>query len=904
MHRQLRRAAVADALKQSCADLGVKVLVRTEARKIITGPRGEVEGVLAATRGKELTIATPRVVIATGGYGGDRDLIKKYCANYHEEMYCIGLPNMGDGIRMGVKAGAATEGLGMLQIEGPCAPRSVRLAIDHEGGTIQIMLHQVACEPSTVWVNRKGKRFIDETIGHSPFVAANGIARQPQGISYSLLDSAMVRMMSEKGIVLARGPLAPILGSRLAGLERELRLQAAEGSMSFAKVDRELCNGCGSCENACPLDIIRLDTKAVEKRQDSPCRSACPAGVDVRRYVYLLRHGRLEEAADVLEEANPFPAITGRVCPHPCEGDCARTDVDEAVNINGLERFVGDAAINHRAQMASEPRPEKVAIVGSGPAGLSCAYYLSKAGYPVTVFESMTRPGGMLRHAIAEFRLQEAVVDGQIERLARMGVELRTGVTVGKDIAFERLREEYKALFVATGNQLSRKIGLEGSDGNDVLLGLDFLREVKDGREARVRERVVVIGGGNVAVDVALTALRLGARDVTMACLEKGDEVPANPEELSQALDEGVRLEEGWGPRRVLRNGNGLEGVELARCVTLCDSQGKFNPCLDEATTKTLEADMVILAIGQAPDLSLLPGGITISERGTVEVDPLTLGTSLPGIFAGGDIAAGPSTVVEAIAAGRRAAVSIDRYLQGQDLKADREGTRDRVKKPPKEGIPRAPRLEKPRLPVGERTGNFREVATGFDDEMAYVESQRCMTCGSSAVVETVEECRLCQACERTCPQKAIAIGAAKMMSPIVRIAGSWDEIAAWIGAEPDELERTVEEYNSACDRGHDAFLNKDRRFLLPLRTPPFYAIRCKADYLDTIGGLKIDERMRVLDTAGRPIPGLYAAGIDTGGWMGDTYCVNLPGTTFAFAINSGRIAGENAVAGDDARSR
>ncbi len=895
-HRQHRRAAVADALRQSCGRLGVSIFVRTEATKILTDEDGRVCGVLALNRGREITITAKAVVISTGGYGGNREWIRKYCSNFHESMFCIGLPNMGDGIRMGIDTGAATEGLGMLQIEGPCSPRPFRLMIDGDDSTkVPIMLWQIAVEPYAIWINGKGARFMDETIGHSPFVAANGVGRQPGGRCYGLLDSEMIRQMSETGIVLARGASARLLGSRLAGLKRELQIQSREGVMSYAQVDQELCNGCGVCVDSCPLDIIRLNTTVPEKNEFTACRSACPAGVDMRSCLYFLKQGMIKEAVDVLTETMPFPAITGRVCPHFCESECVRRDVDEAVNINCIERFLGDLQLKEKREAPPRTHHEKAAIIGSGPAGLACAYFLARLGYPVTVFEAMSQFGGMLRTGIPEYRLPRDVLDAQINLVRSMGVEFIHSIRIGTDITFEKLREEHKALFIATGNQLSRRISIDGNESERIFWGLDFLRDVNLSKKAKVGKKIVVIGGGNVAIDVALSAIRLGAHEVRMVCLETGDEIPAHREEIEQAQAEGVTIEEGWGPLRVLP-----EGIEVARCLSLCDETGKFNPCLDEKETRLFKADMFIFAVGQAPDLSFIPKEIVVTRDGTIQIDPVTGETALQGVFAGGDIASGASTVVSSIAAGRRAAISIDRYLRGESLKQGREVIPENVKKPPKEGIKPMVRLNKQLLPVSERINNFAEIAMGFDEEMAYEESLRCMTCGSRAVINSIEECRLCQACERNCPQKAVSIRPAKTVSPYIHIADSWNEIAEWIGIAPEILKETIEEYNLACERGYDPVLKKDRRYLVPLRKPPYYAIRMGVDYLDTIGGIKVNERMEVLDKEGKAIPGLYAAGIDTGGWVGDTYCIRTTGTTFAFAVNSGRIAGENATEKND----
>jgi ferredoxin len=384
--------------------------------------------------------------------------------------------------------------------------------------------------------------------------------------------------------------------------------------------------------------------------------------------------------------------------------------------------------------------------------------------------------------------------------------------------------------------------------------------------------------------------LRLGAHNVKMVCLETGESIPAYPEEIQQALAEGIVIEEGWGPQSITPT-----GIELARCLSLCDETGKFNPCLDEKESRVVEADTLIFAIGQAPDLSSMPKGLNIINN-TIEVDPITGQTTLPGVFAGGDIVSGASTVVSSIEAGKRAAVSIDRYLRSEDMVTGRDMVFEEVKKPPKEGITKLVRLEKSVLPLDERVKNFREVTAGFDEEMVYEESLRCMTCGSRAVINPVEECRLCQACERNCPQKAVSLQPVKTTNPYIRIADSWEEIAQWMEVDPNSLKSTIAEYNSICEKGYDPVFRKDRRHLAPLRTPPYYAIKMGVDYLDTIGGIRINERMEVLDKKDIPIPCIYAAGIDTGGWVGDTYCIRTTGTTFAFAINSGRIAGESAV--------
>ena len=538
--------------------------------------------------------------------------------------------------------------------------------------------------------------------------------------------------------------------------------------MSIELVDRELCNGCGICVTTCTLDVVRLDTLVADKEEYPSCRLACPAGVDMRSYLYLLKNGMLNEAIEVLRETLPLPAVTGRVCPHPCESECSRKEVDEAVNINSLERFVADYWLKEKAKPARKLYAAKVAIIGSGPAGLACAYFLCRMGYPVTVFEAMPVLGGMLRLGMPKYRLPKDVLDAQINYIRDMGVEFKTGVTVGKDMTFKKLQKGYQSIFFAIGNQLSSRIELEGAEFNGVLWGLDFLRDVNLKREIPVKDRVVVIGGGNVAIDVALTARRLGAKEVQLACLESREEMPAFKDEIEQAVDEGVSINTSWGPKRILGDSRKVTGVELVRCERVFNEVGRFSPSFDEQVTKTIKADMIILAIGQDADLSFVPKGMKITEGGTIQVDPITLEITLPGIFAGGDIVSGPASVVDAIAAGKRASVSIDRYLKGEDLKAGRYLRPKRVKKPPKEGIERNARKLTSLLPINQRAGNFKEVEMGFNEDMANLEAQRCMTCGSRATINYVEDCMLCLYCERDCPQKAIYVSPEKKAMPLV----------------------------------------------------------------------------------------------------------------------------------------
>jgi NADPH-dependent glutamate synthase beta subunit-like oxidoreductase/NAD-dependent dihydropyrimidine dehydrogenase PreA subunit len=388
-------------------------------------------------------------------------------------------------------------------------------------------------------------------------------------------------------------------------------------------------------------------------------------------------------------------------------------------------------------------------------------------GYGVTVFEAASELGGMLRSGIMEYRLPKDILGAQINEIRDMGVEFRTDTAIGGDLSFASLKDiGYKAVFLAFGAQQSRKLDINGTRLDGVLWGPDFLRDINLRREVRVGERVTVIGGGDVAMDVALSALRLGARDVTVVCLEPADEMPAHEEGLKQVIDEGIHVHVSWGPKRILGRDGTVAGIELVRCISVFDKEGRFNPCFNEKKTKSLETDMVIFAIGQSPDLSHLPEGIKTTEAGTIAVDPVTLETSLPGVFAGGDVVSGPSSVVEAIAAGKRAAISIDRYLRGEDLKADREKERARVTNLPREGIEKKARIPTPLIPVSKRRWNFKEVKLGFAEEVALSEAQRCMTCDSKAYIAH-DDCMTCFQCEILCPSAAIDVHPFKEVLPL-----------------------------------------------------------------------------------------------------------------------------------------
>jgi len=528
--------------------------------------------------------------------------------------------------------------------------------------------------------------------------------------------------------------------------------------MAISRIDPAKCTGCGACANSCAMDVIHRDCFPQAGGELTPCSLACPARVNMRGYIHLLNQGKMEEAISLIREELPMPAVTGHVCFHPCEEQCARSQVDEPVNINGLERYVADYWLNEKPAPIPQIYGRRVAIIGAGPAGLAAGYGLVKMGYPVTVFDAAERPGGMLRLGIPDFRLPPSILDAQIDYIRGLGVDLKTGISFGRDFSLEYLKDKgYEAVLLSIGAQLARKISIEGSDLEGVFWGLDFLKDVKAKRDVRVGERVVVVGGGNVAVDAALTAFRLGATRVRIVCLESTEEMPAHRETLEVASAEGVEVVASWGPKRVVGSRGKVAGVEFVCCLSIFDEKQNFAPAFDEGRWQLMEADSVILAIGEAMDETNLPEGLKTRE-GRIVADPLTMQTNLPGVFAAGVAVSGPSSVVEAIASGKSAALSIDRFLKGQDLRQARDLEVPAVKKPPREGIERRKRQESQVLPVDQRQTDFREIRAGLTFEAAQREQQRCMACGSKAFIKYSDDCMTCYTCEKDCPENAIYV--------------------------------------------------------------------------------------------------------------------------------------------------
>jgi NADPH-dependent glutamate synthase beta subunit-like oxidoreductase len=496
------------------------------------------------------------------------------------------------------------------------------------------------------------------------------------------------------------------------------------------------CRFCSACVEVCPTGALMDKEPIVGEREPVlvPCKYACPAGIDVPRYVHLISEGLYTEAAAVIREKAPLPSVLAHACARPCENACRSREVNEPIAICALKRFVIDQdAQDWKSKLKIAPSTGKrVAIVGSGAAGLTAAYYLALLGYSVTIFEAMPEPGGMMRYGIQEYRLPQEVLERDLRQIVELGVEIKTNVAVGDEFSIKRLKENYDAILIATGLPLSRKLKVEGADLEGVLGGLDFLRDVRLGKDVRVGEKVLVLGGGNVAMDVALTALRLGAKEVQIACLETWEEMPAFPWERQQAVEEGIIINNSWGLKRILGKDGKVASAELIRCVSVFDKEGKFNPTFDETETKTIDADMFIFAIGQTSDCSWLDANsLTASPYGTIKVDSSTMKTSIPGVFACGDIVNGPTSIVEAMTSGRKAAIAIDKYLGGSGNIA-LELVPSEKPNPwlgREEGFAYKRRVEMPTLPVEKRRGNFAEVKLGLDEKLAIEEAKRCLRC-------------------------------------------------------------------------------------------------------------------------------------------------------------------------------
>jgi formate dehydrogenase beta subunit len=489
----------------------------------------------------------------------------------------------------------------------------------------------------------------------------------------------------------------------------------------------------------------------------APCQATCPTQIDIPRYIGFIAEGRFEDALRVIKEHNPMPLTCGRVCPAPCEDVCRRNDVDEAVNINNLKRFVADLEYQSGKHLPVFVHPDtghKVAIIGGGPAGLTCAHYLRRLGHSPTIFEGLPELGGALRYGIPEYRLPKKVLKWEIEGMLSIGIEARVNSAIGRDVTYKSLMEEgFEAIFIATGTPKGLWTRVEGEDLEGVITGIDFLRDIGLGKEIKLGRRVLVIGGGNVAIDVALSATRLsGVEEVYMACLEGRFEMPAWEHEVQDALIEGVVLNNGWGPRKMFGEGGKVTGVEFKRCLAVFDEAGRFNPQYDESQLMRINADSVLVTIGQGTDVEFIKSsaelsGLELTPRGTAVVNIETMQTNIQHIFASGEVITGPNVAVQAIAGGRKAAWAIDRYIN-RDEGAEgfieptlnlRKAALDLVDREQLKDVPKIRREIMPRLPVSDRRNNWDEVTLGLSKEQAIRAARRCLNCGIYCLRPTYE---------------------------------------------------------------------------------------------------------------------------------------------------------------------
>lgn len=484
-----------------------------------------------------------------------------------------------------------------------------------------------------------------------------------------------------------------------------------------------------------------------------PCQAACPLHMDIREYVDLVAQGRIMEALQVIRAGNPFPSICAYVCTHPCEDACRRSQVDKPIAIRALKRFAlefgGDRMIQVEAQTT---HAERVAVVGSGPAGMACAYYLRKSGYPATIFEAHSELGGMLRVGIPRYRLPRDVLDVEIQRLTQMGVEIRTSTrVVSLDLLFDM---GYKAAFVTVGAHQGLRMGIQGEEGPGVIDGATFLREINLGLKPSLGERLAVVGGGNVAIDAARTALRLGVREVHILYRRSREEMPADPAEVEQALEEGVHIQFLLTPTRIERQDGRLKVSFVRMELGEPDASGRRRPVPVEDSGFREEFDTLISAIGQAPQTPA-DFRIRIGRGSTIQVDPATLSTNRRGVFAGGDAVTGPATVTEALAAGRLAASRIDDYLQHRYPSPDREALERLVGDllpETVEMIRKIGRVEAPLLPAKARITQFEPIELVYEWETAVSEARRCLRCGMGAEILFQDKCATCLTCLRVCP--------------------------------------------------------------------------------------------------------------------------------------------------------
>ena len=577
-------------------------------------------------------------------------------------------------------------------------------------------------------------------------------------------------------------------------------------SAYIAKVEKQNCVACGKCVEACPAGAVKLGQKLCDKEGceityprmplpgdqpwgehmwthnyrdvnrincydagTAPCKTACPAHIGIQGYLQLAKEGRYEDALALIKKDNPLPAVCGHVCNRRCEDACTRGTIDEAVAIDEVKRFIAERDLNAETRFIPKKTipslkggfEEKIAIIGAGPAGLSCAYFLALTGYKPTIFEKNAEPGGMLRYGIPSYKLEKDLLAAEIDVIRQLGVEIRCGVEVGKDVTIEDLREQgYKGFYAAIGCQRGRKPGISGENAEGAYAAVDFLREAGAKESFALEGDVVVVGGGNVAIDAARISSRCTDAKISMFCLETREKMPASDEEIEEALEEGIELNCGWGPKEVLEENGHVSGVVFKKCTRVFDAQGRFSPEYDENDTVTIPCRHVIFSVGQAIDWGHMLDNLHVELRpnGGALANKLTYQTSEPDIFVGGDVYTGPKFAIDAIAAGREGAISLHRYVHehctltiGRNRRDFIELDKENIKV---ETYDSSSRQIPPNADVKEQAKTFRDLSQSLTEEQVKKETSRCLSCGASVV--DPNKCIGCGVCTTKCMFDAI----------------------------------------------------------------------------------------------------------------------------------------------------
>ena len=577
-------------------------------------------------------------------------------------------------------------------------------------------------------------------------------------------------------------------------------------SAYIAKVEKQNCVACGKCVEACPAGAVKLGQKLCDKEGceityprmplpgdqpwgehmwthnyrdvnrincydtgTAPCKTACPAHIGIQGYLQLAKEGRYEDALALIKKDNPLPAVCGHVCNRRCEDACTRGTIDEAVAIDEVKRFIAERDLNAETRFIPKKTipslkggfEEKIAIIGAGPAGLSCAYFLALTGYKPTIFEKNAEPGGMLRYGIPSYKLEKDLLAAEIDVIRQLGVEIRCGVEVGKDVTIEDLREQgYKGFYAAIGCQRGRKPGISGENADGAYAAVDFLREAGAKESFALEGDVVVVGGGNVAIDAARISSRCTDAKISMFCLETREKMPASNEEIEEALEEGIELNCGWGPKEVLEEDGHVSGVVFKKCTRVFDAQGRFSPEYDENDTVTVPCRHVIFSVGQAIDWGHMLDNLHVELRpnGGALANKLTYQTSEPDIFVGGDVYTGPKFAIDAIAAGREGAISLHRYVHehctltiGRNRRDFIELDKENIKV---ETYDSSSRQIPPKADVKEQAKTFRDLSQSLTEEQVKKETSRCLSCGASVV--DPNKCIGCGVCTTKCMFDAI----------------------------------------------------------------------------------------------------------------------------------------------------